>query len=312
MAEADGRSLLLVGGGGGLLGRAIVDQFGPEWKIRSVHRHRATTELRDGVEWLPGDVSTIDRWEEVVQGIDIVINVAWYRHGSRRRFEPLTSGLLRLLAAAVRERVPRFLQVSVPPAPERLECSVPYFTFKRVFDRALTESGLSYTIVRPGMLFGPEDRFLSVMLRRMHRYSFFPMFADGEYHVSPLSVRDLAHVLRHEADRDTRRTVTGGGPARWRFRDLTDRMFEVLGKRPSYWPLSADSSVRLARTLERWVGSSPIYAYEVEWFLSDMLGLPPIEELDRPLTPVEPFLTEEVARLRRKKGYAAGSTGRSR
>ena len=117
MAEADGRSFLLVGGGGGLLGRCSSTNSDPSGRSRSVHRHRATTELRDGVEWLPGDIGTIDRWEVVVQGIDLAIDVAWYRYGSHRRFEPLTSGLWRLLAAAVRERVPCFLQVSIPPLP---------------------------------------------------------------------------------------------------------------------------------------------------------------------------------------------------
>jgi uncharacterized protein YbjT (DUF2867 family) len=131
----------------------------------------------------------------------------------------------------------------------------------------------------------------------MARYHRFPQFGDGEYHLSPVSTRDVARVLRIEGDRGGRRTVEVGGPRRWRYRDLTDRMFGALGLPPRYFRLSPANSVRLARLLET-LGSSLLYAYEAEWLLSDMLGLPPYEGLGRPLETIEPFLDAEADRLR--------------
>jgi hypothetical protein len=130
----------------------------------------------------------------------------------------------------------------------------------------------------------------------MHRYRFFPLFGDGEYHVSPLAVADLAHILRVEAERPGTRNVPVGGPKRWRYRDLTDRMFRALGQPAHYWRMSARNSVLLAGLVES-VGSSLLYMYEVEWLISDMLGLPAYPGLDRPLTPVEPFLDAMGARI---------------
>jgi hypothetical protein len=46
------------------------------------------------------------------------------------------------------------------------------------------------------------------------------------------------------------------------------------------------------------LGSTLLYAYEVEWLLSDLLGLPPYEGLSQPLESVEPFLDSEARRLR--------------
>jgi hypothetical protein len=74
-------------------------------------------------------------------------------------------------------------------------------------------------------------------------------------------------------------------------------MFVALGKRPRYWGLSARGSIALAWGLQH-LGSSLLYAYEVEWLLSDRLGVPPYPGLDRPLTRVEPFISAEAARLR--------------
>jgi uncharacterized protein YbjT (DUF2867 family) len=287
--------LLLVGGGGGLAGRSVVEEFAPDWAIRSVHRHPVASEASAQVEWVRGDAAKVTDWAPLLNRVDLVINLAWYRDGTERRFRSLADGLLRLLRASEVAGTPRWLQVSVPDAPERLETGLPYLMQKRRVDHALAESSLSYAIVRPTMLFGPNDKLLTVMLRTIARYRRFPMFADGEYHVSPIAARDLARILRREASLSDRHTVSAGGPTRWRYRDLTDRLFAVLGRTPRYVRFSARGAVRLARLLETF-GSSLLYAYEVEWLLSDRLGLPPYEGLDRPLAPVEAFLPAEAVR----------------
>ncbi|MGD0587743.1 MAG: NAD(P)H-binding protein [Thermoplasmata archaeon] len=289
--------LLLVGGTTGLVGRHLLAEFGRDWQVASLHRHPSPSETAAGVEFVPGDASTIGDWTPLLRGVDLVVNVAWYRAGPMRRFRPLTEGLLRLVAAADRANVPRFVHISVPDSPVSLETDLPYMSCKRRVDRAIELSGLSYAIVRPTMLFAPRDKLVTVMLRTMHRYHRFPIFGDGEYHISPIATPDLARIVRREAARTDRRNVTAGGPKRWRYLDLTDTMFAALGLPPKYFTLSARGAVRLARLLEA-VGSTLIYVYEVEWLLSDMLGLAPYPGLDPPLAPIEPFLSNEAARLR--------------
>ena len=297
--------LLLVGGGTGLVGRHLRAEFGADWQIVSVHRRASPAETVSGVEFRPADITKVIDWTPLLQGVDMVVNVAWYRSGSMRRFRPVADGLLRLVAAADRLKVPRFVHVSVPDSPIQLETNLPYMSEKRRVDRAIEASGLSYAIVRPTMLFAERDKLVTVMLRTMHRYHSFPMFGDGEYHISPLAARDFARVVRLEGNRRDRRNVMVGGPKRWRYRDLTDAMFAALGLPPKYFKLSPRGAVRLARLLETF-GSTLLYVYEVEWLLSDMLGLPAYEGLGEPLHPVEPFLTEEAARLRRTGGTARG------
>jgi uncharacterized protein YbjT (DUF2867 family) len=298
MSTADPRPrLLLVGGGTGLVGRAVVREFGADYQIRSLHRSASPAESQAGVDWWPADIATYTEWDRALADVDVVLNVAWYRWGKSKLFAGLHAGLERMLDAARRSNIRRFLHISVPDAPAELEDTLPYLTYKRQFDRALGESGLSYAILRPTMLFGPGDRLLSVMLRLMHRYPVFPMFGSGHYHVSPIAVPDLARALHLAAARDARGTQDLGGPQRYEYRVLTDRMFQALHKRPRYWSFSDRGSVRLARLVQS-LGSSLLYAYEVDWLLSDRLGLPPYEQLDRPLARVESFLDQEAENLR--------------
>ncbi len=306
MSRPDGSRpvLLVVGGCGGLVGRAVLAEFSGDHRIRSVHRHSVPAEATQGVDWVPADAARVPDWGPMLEGVDAVLNLAWYRHGSARRFRPLAAGLLRLIAAAQRADIPRFVHVSVPDAPASLESGLPYLAFKRTIDRALEASSLAYAIVRPTMLFGDRDRLLTVMLRTMSRYRRFPMFGNGLYHVSPLAAKDLARIVRQEMERGGRTNRIVGGPQRWVYRSLTDRMFELLGLAPRYVGLSPANSVRLARLMET-LGSSRLYAYEVEWLLSDRLGPPPYEGLSESLGDVEPFLRAQATLLTGRASEAA-------
>ena len=294
--------LLLVGGAGGFVGRAVLPELDPDFRIRSVHRHPAPNE-GPRVEWVRADVSEVKDWTPLLAGVDVVLNLAWYRWGSESKFQALHDGLRRLLDASQRSQVRRFLQVSVPPAPASVEQGLPYLVYKRRLDAALERSGLSYRIVRPTMLFGPGDVLLSVMFRQMRRYGFFPMFGDGTYHVSPIAVSDLARVLRQESRGADLGVLDLGGPERFAYRELTDRMFELLGRRPRYWTMSASGARRLTRVLVA-LGSSLLYPYEVEWLMSDLLGLPSYGGLDRPLVKVGSYLQWLAASVPRRGGWA--------
>jgi uncharacterized protein YbjT (DUF2867 family) len=287
--------VLLIGGGGGLLGRALLEEFSRDWSIRSVHRHAVARERDLGVEWVEGDVATIADWPGLLRGVDAVVNLAWYRWGSEERFRTLEAGLERLRSSTTEVGAP-FVQVSVPPAPPALENGIPYLTYKRRFDEAVRDGGGPYAVLRPTLMFAPRDVLLGTMLRQIRRYPFFPMFGDGAYRLSPIAASDMARAIRKAAHSPPNATLDLGGPVSYAYRDLTDRMFALLGKRPSYWRLSPRNSVRLAATMQR-LGSRLIYAYEVEWLLSDTLALPPSKFLDGPLDRVEPYLRTETERL---------------
>lgn len=287
------RRLLLVGGTSGLVGRHVRSAFAPEFTIRSVHRRPYVGETSAGVEVLAADVGGAVDWAAAVQDVDVVLNVAWYRWASAGAFQRLRAGLVRLIEAARRADVPRILQVSVPAAPESLERSLPYLVEKRAVDRAVEQSGLSYAIVRPTMLFAERDVLLTVMLRSIRRYPFFPMFGDGGYRISPLAATDFARIVLHHALGRSTGTFDLGGPETFRYRELTDLMFRLVGKPPRYWRMSPRNGRRLAGMLQA-LGSHRLYAYEVEWLTSDLLGIPPPREPPGPLARVGPFLASQL------------------
>lgn len=297
MSGADQRpALLVVGGFGGLVGRSLLPELLPRYRLRSVHRHPVAAETTAGVEWVREDIGPETPWDDLLRDVSHVVILSWYRWARPGRFRRLGLGLERLVEAATRAQKPRVVHVSVPAAPAELEERLPYLAWKRRVDRALEQSGLSYRIVRPSMLYGRGDRLLGVMLRMMRRYRRFPMFGDGRYHVSPIAVEDVARILRDELDGGSQGTVDAGGPERWVYSELTDRMFAVLGRPPRYVRLAPRTSVAVAQLVQD-LGSSLIYAYEVEWLLSDRLGLPPYPVPGPALRPVGEYLVAEAQRI---------------
>lgn len=293
----EGPRVLVVGGLGGLLGRALATELVAGHRVRSFHRHRLEEEARLGVEWVEGDVAGPTDWSGLLDGVDAVVNLAWYRWGSAARFRGLRTGLVGLLNEARAHGIGRFIQVSVPGAPPALESRLPYLREKRAVDDAVARSGISYRILRPTAMFGERDVLLGVMIRAIHRYPFFPMFGDGEYHLSPIAAADVARAITRELARDAVGTDDLGGPRCFTYRELTDLMYALLGKRPRYWRMSPRNGHRLAAILQT-LGSSLLYAYEVDWLVADRLGLPPYSGLDRPLRSCEPYLRARADALR--------------
>ena len=69
---------------------------------------------------------------------------------------------------------------------------------KARLEQALKESGISYAILRPTVLFGKEDILINNIAWMLRRFPVFGVFGDGRYRLQPIFVDDLA---RGDGDR---------------------------------------------------------------------------------------------------------------
>jgi uncharacterized protein YbjT (DUF2867 family) len=116
------------------------------------------TELHNvGAEAVLCDIEQRDDISDCVRGADAVVFAAGAGPGSgpERKRTVDYGGAVKLIEAAKKNGIERYVIVSAVSAdrPEVWsEPMVPYYEAKRDADQALLESGLSYTIVRPGGL----------------------------------------------------------------------------------------------------------------------------------------------------------------
>ena len=190
--------------------------------------HRVTALVRDpsraldlealGVRLAPGELADAPGLERALDGQEVVFHVAGLIKA--RRDEEFAranvDGVRALVHAADRVGIRRFVHVSSMAAagpaqrgrplsgsePERP--LTPYGRSKLLGERAVRESGLAWTILRPPLVYGPRDRELLRVFRACGR-GVVPVFGDGAQELCAAFGPDLAVALVRTAMSD--RTV---------------------------------------------------------------------------------------------------------
>lgn len=162
-----------------------------------------------------------------LRGVRILYNTYWVRFNHRRfTYALAVRNTLVLFEAALRAGVERVVHVSITN-PSRTS-SLEYFRGKAELETALQESGLSYAILRPTVLFGKEDILINNIAWMLRRFPVFGIFGDGRYKLQPIYVDDLAALaVRHGAGAENI-VVHAIGPETFTFRELVRTIGRII------------------------------------------------------------------------------------
>ena len=232
-----------------------------------VRRKEAEAELRaDGWEVVAGHLEDEGALRELTDRTDIVFHVAGLNAGSGRELARVNvAGSERLgraahLAAAARIVYVSSLAVSGPSRRshplDRADVTAPisaYGQSKADGERAVMESGVPFTIVRPPIVYGPYDRELLRVFRWALKGS-VPMVGDGGQELSLVYAADLGEALVAAAERPAtlNRTYHVADPDVVVQRDLLKAIGIALGRRVNLFPLPA-ALARIALELNGWI-----------------------------------------------------------
>jgi NADH dehydrogenase len=106
-------------------------------------------------------------------------------------------------------------------------------------ERVVNESFHAATIVRPSVLFGPGDSFLSAIDGISRLSPVFPLFGNGDTRMQPVYVDDVAEaVARILGDPSTRATVSElGGPRVYTYREIIEAVLDYRDRRRALLPI---------------------------------------------------------------------------
>jgi len=215
---------VLVTGGSGFIGRNLVlELVRRRCRIRCLVRATSQIEhLRQiGADICIGDVSQPDCLREAASGVDTVFHVAGLIAAPRaeRMMRVNGEGTWNVAqACAAQAKPPVLVTVSslaaagpVPDGSIRRESDPPlpvshYGHSKRAGELAVRawSDRVPATIVRPGIVFGPEDRLLLPMFRSIAGLGIHPVPTFDPPPLSLIYVQDLIEILLRAAERGTR------------------------------------------------------------------------------------------------------------
>jgi NADH dehydrogenase len=155
---------------------------------------------------------------ESLRGATTLYNTYWVRfsHG-QATFDRAVENTKTLIRAAEEAGVRRLVHISVTNASE--ESPLPYFRGKGLVEKAFIDSGSSYAIIRPTLVFGAEDILINNIAWLLRRFPVFAVPGSGDYRVQPVSAEDVAEIAVSAAHHDENTVVDAVGPDTYTFDD---------------------------------------------------------------------------------------------
>lgn len=166
---------------------------------------------------------------ESLRGVSVLYNTYWVRFNHKNfTHQMAVENTLKLFDAAKKAGVERIVHVSITNPSE--ESSLEYFHGKAQLERALIESGLSYAILRPTVLFGKEDILINNIAWVLRHLPVFGVFGDGEYRIQPIYVDDLAALAVEQGRLRENTIIDAIGPETFTYRELAQTIGKIIGK----------------------------------------------------------------------------------
>jgi uncharacterized protein YbjT (DUF2867 family) len=201
------------------------------YRIRTLTFHpKRENPFGDKVQVFPYDFVDPEKLTGTLRGASTLINTYWVRfpHGAST-FEAAIQNTRTLISAAKNAGVRRIVHVSI--ANPSLESSLGYYRGKAELEQAVIESGLSYTILRPTVIFGLEDILINNIAWFARRFPVFAIPGDGRYRIRPIYVKDMARLIADAAERDENAVLDAVGPETYTFEELVRQIAAQLRRR---------------------------------------------------------------------------------
>jgi uncharacterized protein YbjT (DUF2867 family) len=261
MAEISPNSdrLATVFGGSGFVGRHIVRALARDgWRVRvAVRRPDLAWYLRPlgmvgQVEAVQANVRYPESVEAAIERADAVINAAGIkRQSGRQTYEAVhVFGAAEIARAAAAVGVSTFVHVSGIGADAA--SPNPYIASKGRGETAVREAFPGAVVLRPSVIFGPEDDFFNRFAGLARALPALPLFGGGATKLQPIFVGDVASAAARVLDDPATagRTYELGGPEVMSLREIMERTLRVIERRRILFPLPFGVSRLLARSTE--------------------------------------------------------------
>jgi NADH dehydrogenase len=239
--------MILVTGGTGFIGQALIRHLLTDGhRVRSLLRPSGETpDLPKGlpVEAVLSNIEDRRGLRAAVVGVETIyhlVGVEW--QGVQANLATEINGTRTLLEVAQEAGVQRIVYLSHLGA-ER-GSAFPVLKVKGIVEEIIRRSGMPYTIVRSGLVFGENDHFTTGMAKLMAAYPFFFFLPyPGNTLIQPIWVEDLATILSWllETEELRQQVVEVGGPEFLTIEQVTREVMKAAGMhrrlviiRPSY------------------------------------------------------------------------------
>jgi len=245
MTEIPAETLVTVFGGSGFLGRHVVRALAREgYRVRpAVRRPDLAGHLQPlgrvgQIHAVQANLRYPASVEAAVRGADVVINLVGilFERG-KQGFEAVQAEGASNVAQAAAAEGARLLHVSALGA--SAESTALYARTKAAGEAAVRAAVPDATILRPSIVFGPEDDFFNRFAALARIAPALPLIGGGETKFQPVFVGDVARAITRAVGGGAKGGTTYelGGPEVKTFRELMEYVLAVTERKRLLVPL---------------------------------------------------------------------------
>jgi uncharacterized protein YbjT (DUF2867 family) len=207
---------------------------------------------------------------ETLKGVSVLYNTYWVRfnHKTFTHADAFLNTEI-MFKAAKQAGVKRIVHISItnPSSDSTLE----YFSGKARLEKSLIESGISYAILRPTVLFGKEDILINNIAWGLRHLPVFGVFGDGEYRVQPIYVDDLADLAVKYGKEKQNVIIDAIGPETFTYRELVKKIGEIIATHRPVVSVPPFIGYIAGWIIGKFVNDVMITKEEIEGLMADLL-----------------------------------------
>ena len=232
-------------GGSGFLGRYAVRALAKKgWRIKIACRHpnrafflRPLGQVGQ-IGFLKCDIAEAEAVGHALKGSEAAINLAGILYPRGQAFESVhAAGAQNIAEAATRQGLQALVHVSAIGADS--ESDSQYAATKGEGEERVRAAFPAAAILRPSLIFGPEDQFFNRFASLARFLPALPLIGGGHTRFQPVFVGDVAQAVAAalEAPDAQSRTYELGGPTIYTFKELMQIMLGEIERKRLLAPL---------------------------------------------------------------------------
>lgn len=249
---------IVVTGGTGFVGRHLSRQLASQGHqvvviARGADTRDKTIRKMSGVDFIQAEISKQSDLINAFAGCDAIAHFAGINRqiGEQTYKRVHVDGTRNVVEAARQSGARKIVLLSFLRA--RPKCGSAYHESKWEAEEIVRNSGLDYTIVKAGMIYGKGDHMLDHLSHLLYTFPLFATVGYREKPIRPLAINDLLRVLESVLmeNRLSRKTIAITGPEEILLSEAAKRVARVIHQKVAVFPAPVRFHYLLAWIFER-------------------------------------------------------------